>query len=886
MLRRFWSRLNILLGGNRFRKELDEELSFHIDCLAQDLIKEGMAPSEARRQARIRVGSVERVKSRSREERGLDLVDEAARHFRFALRGLVRSPLHSTTFILTLALCIGLGTAAISVVDAVLWRPLPYPAPQQLAHAVLYDTSFGKSPGNTAVDGWTWERIRDEGEPLDRAVYSGWVQGVNLSTDEAAAYVQQQRIGAGFFKVLGVMPAQGREFDAAEDLPGGPPVAILSNDLWARTFNGDPDILGSTIRLKGEAHTVVGIMPADFRYHEEADVWTPLRPNTQGEGSGTNYAVLVRVPQGMSLGEAEARVASIAPPESNREDAPERSMGLVSLDQALSAGVQLPMLILLGSIALMLIVGCANLAGLQIARSLARRSEMATRQALGSGSAVLVRQMVVENLLLGLIGGAVGVVVAYVAMSPLEAMVQTNFGTWQSVHLDGRALGAAFAITSTATLLFGMVPVLQVANPNIQRILVTGSRSVVGGGSHLLRKTLLVGQVAMVTALLFGAGLLVRSYGHLDGLDPGFDPQGILTVQLSLDDARYAESENVLRLFEESLRGIREIPGVTSAAVALTLPYERPLNLPFTMPWYEPEDRRVTNAVYVTPEFIEVMGIPLLRGRGFEGGDREGAPMVALANQAFVDANLEGRGDLGNSVAMNFAPDGVEIVGVVGNVQQKTGGWGGISQPVWETPTLYLAAAQTSSGFFRGIHVWFSPSWIIKTGAGADLSGQVTRALAQVDPDLPMARTASLSEVMERAFSRQRFEAVFLIAVAALSLLLAGIGLYGIVAHEVLERRAEMGLRMALGSTPSGAVWTAGSSGLRLTLLGLVLGAVLAVGVSRVMTHMIWGVSPFDPVALVAIIGVLAALASTASFVPAARIGRMDPARALREGQT
>jgi hypothetical protein len=258
--------------------------------------------------------------------------------------------------------------------------------------------------------------------------------------------------------------------------------------------------------------------------------------------------------------------------------------------------------------------------------------------------------------------------------------------------------------------------------------------------------------------------------------------------------------------------------------------------------------------------------------------------MVVLANQAFVDANLEGRGDLGTSVSMNFAPDGVEIVGVVGNVQQSAG-WGGISQPVWETPTLYLPAAQTSSGFFQGIHVWFSPSWIIRANAGADLPIQVARALARVDADLPTARMASLSEVMERAFSRQRFEAAFLLVVAALSLLLAGIGLYGIVAHEVLERKSEMGLRMALGSTPGGAVWTAGASGVRLTFLGLMVGGVLAVGVSRVMTHMIWGVSPFDPLALLVVLGALAVLAAAASFLPAARVGRMDPAQILREGE-
>ena len=885
MFRRLKNRLRLLLFGDRFRRELDEEMAFHIERLTEDLVLGGMDPKEARREARLRFGSVERVQSRTREERGLASADELSRNLRFAIRGLARGPLHAATFILTLALCIGFGTAAFSVVDAVLWRPLPYPAPGQLAHAVLFHTSFGKSPGNTAVDGLTWERIRDEGEPLDRAVYSAWVQGVNLTTAEAAAYVQQQRVGAGFFRTLGVLPALGREFEVEEDILGGPPVAILSHGLWSRTFDADPVILGETIRLKGEAHTVVGIMPSDFSYHDKAEVWTPLRPNSQGEGSGTNYAILVRIPQGMSFAEAEARVASIAPPQSSGEDSPERRMGLVPLEEALSAGVRLPMLILLGSIALMLIVGCANLAGLQIARSLARRSEMATRQALGGGAGALVRQLVVENILLGSLGGVLGILVAYACLGPLGAMVQANFGTWQSVGLDGRALLAALGITTLATLLFGLVPVLQVANPDIHRVLVSGSRRMMGGGGHALRKTLLVGQVAMVTALLFAAGLLVRSYGHLEGLDPGFDPHGVLTMQLSLDDARYAEAETVLNLFQESLDGIGEIPGVTSAAVTLTLPYERPLNLPFSLPWDEPENRRVTNAVYVTPEFFETLDVPLLQGRSLEVADRAGAPMVAVVNQAFVEANFDGREPLGTPVAMNFAGDGgLEIVGVVGNVQQSAG-WGPSSQPVWETPTLYLAAAQTGSGFFRGIHVWFSPNWIIRAETpGPDFSLQVARVLARVDPDLPVARVTALSEVMEQAFARQRFEAAFLIVVAALALLLAGIGLYGIVAHEVLERRTEMGLRMALGATPGKAVWVAGVGGLRLTLLGLALGGALAVWVSRILVHLIWGVAPFDPMTLGALLVLLGSLALAASFVPASRVGRMDPAQILREG--
>lgn len=886
MFPRIRNRIALLLRGFRFRKELDEEMAFHIQCLTDDLIRDGMDPKQARREASIRFGSREGVQDRSREVQGMAIVDETARNIHFALRGMARSPLFSSTFILTLALCIGLGTAVFSVVDAVLWRPLPYPSPDQLAHAVLYDPGYGKRPGNTSVDGRSWERIRDEAGMVDRAVYSGWIRGVNLSTDAAAAYVGQQRVGAGYFRTLGVLPQMGREFQAAEDVPGGPPVAILSYGLWSRTFGEDPEILGSTIRLKGEAHTVVGIMPPGFMSPAEADVWTPLRASTAGEGGGANYAILVRVPPEMSVEEADARLASIQPPASTREDTPEYRFGLVSLDEAQTAGLRLPLMVLLGAIGLMLVVGCANLAGLQIARSLARRAEVATRQALGSGTGALARQMVAENVILGLLGGLAGLAVCLFAMEGLEVLVQAHFDTWQEVHLDGRVLSAALGLTALATLLFGLAPVLQVRKPGIMRILLSGSRGVVGKGGHLMRKMLLVGEVTMVTTLLFAAGLLVRSYGHLEGLEPGFDPQGVLTVQFSLDDARYAEAENIEGLFRESLANLREIPGVASASVALTLPYERPLNLPFRLPGDDEQATpRVANVVYITPGFFETLGVPLLRGRVLHEGDRAGAPFVAVANQAFVEEHFQEQSAMGTPVRMGFGGgEGVEIVGVVGNVLQRAG-WGAGTTPVWETPTLYLASAQASDGFMRQIHVWFSPSWIVRGAASQpELAAQVTRAFRAVDAELPVARMASLQEVMDEAFARERFEAAFLLVVAGFALLLAGIGLYGIVAHEVLERRAEMGLRMALGATPGQTVWTTGLSGVLVTFMGLLLGGALAVPVGRVMVGLVYGVTPFDPLTMGMLVGVLALFSTVASFVPAARIGRTDPAEILREG--
>ncbi|MGD8869028.1 MAG: ADOP family duplicated permease [Gemmatimonadales bacterium] len=883
MLNRLRSALHALFHGARFRRELDDEIAFHIDSLTDDLIRSGLDPREARRQARLRFGSPEGVQARSREARGVALADEAWRNLRFTLRGMLRAPLLTGTFVLTLGLCIGAGTAVFSVVDAVLWRPLPYPDPDRLALAVFYNPAQGIQPGRNAVDGAAWERIRDNTDVLERAVFSDWPAGVNLTADDAAAYVQQQRVSAGFFRTLGVPPLIGREFESSEDRPGGPAVAILSHQLWRSTFDGDPEIVGRTIRLKGEAHTVVGVMPAGFQSSFPADVWTPLRPSRSGEGSGTNYKVLIRIPPGMSWEEADARIGAIEPATSSQGDAPDIRLGLVPLNDALTADMQQPLLLLLGAVLLMLLVGCANLAGLQITRSLARRPEIATRQAIGGGAGAILRQMITENLALGALGGLIGIGIASLAVGGLEALVQTHFDTWQTIHLDGRALVAAFALTATATLLFGLAPVLQVRGFDVRGVLAGGARTVVGGGGHRLRKAFLVGEVALVTALLFGAGLLVRSYGYLDRMDPGFDAAGVLTVRLSMDDARYASARDVNRFLDETLAAIQRQPEVRSAAVALSLPYERPLNMPFKIVGIEdpPGRYRIANVVYVTPGFFETLGIPLLRGRDLELADGASAPAVVVANQAFVEANLSDVTPIGSR--LTFAGREWEVVGVAGNVQQSGSGWGS-GQPIWKSPTLYIPAAQASDGFFQGIHIWFSPSWLVKTnGDPAFLATTITNAIHDVAPDMPVARVALLSDIVDRALARQRFEALFLLIVAGFALLLAVVGLYGIVANEVVERTSEIGLRMALGATPGKAIWAIGTPGLRLMLFGLVAGGIATAIAAPWIGRLTWGVVTYDPVTMSFVVVFLAFLGAVASFVPASRIARLEPSRILRD---
>ncbi len=843
----------------------------------------GMPPGAGRPNARRRFGAAEPVRARSRGAPDSAWLDETARNVRFALRAMARSPVLTGAFVLTLALCIGFGTAVFSAVDSMLWRPLPYPDADRLALAGLHDAERGALEGQVGVDGATWIRIRDEADGFETAVYSGWVKGVNLSTHESARFVLQQRVSAGFFATLGVAPFMGREFTAAEDVPNGSPVAVLSHGLWTESFGADAAILGRAVRLKGELHTVVGVMPKGFRSDQAADVWTPLRASTAGEGSGTNYNALVRLPEGMTWEEARARFAAIEPPPGGAGGVARR-FGLIPLEDALSAGLRLPLLVLLGAVGLLILVGCANLAGVQVSRAVARETEMSTRRALGGGTGALVRQLLAENAVLGLLGGALGLGVATLTLGGLELLFRANLGATEAMALDGRAFAVAFGLTFLATFVFGIVPVPQLRRTDALRLLVSGTRGIVGGTGRTVRRALLVGQVAVVTVLLFGAVLLARSYGHLATLEPGFDPRGVTTVQLSLDDARYADAEAASSLFDGTVRDLRDLPDVSHAAVALSLPYERPLNMPFRVGGDDGAGSpRLTNLVYVTPGFFETLDVPVRDGRSLTEADRYDAAPVAVVNQAFVDAYLDGRRAPGMRIDLQTGAGEVEIVGVVADVLQGGAGWGS-SAPVWTAPTAYVPVSQVAGAFLRQIHVWFSPSWVIRApGASPGLQGSIAGVFESWDRELPIARSVSLEEVMAEAFAGPRFQAVFLLVVAGFALLLAAVGLYGIVAQEAVRRRREMGVRMALGVSPGRAVLHAGLSGMRLAAAGLVLGGVLAAAAGRVLGSLVWGVSTSDPVTFLLLLSAIGGLTAVASFVPAARLGRLHPATVLRE---
>jgi predicted permease len=880
-VRSWWRALS---GQSRLAGEMASEMDSHMERYAADLIARGMEPGEARRRARIEFGSAAAAVEECREAVGLRWPDEFSRDLRYAARVLRKSPTFTAAAVATLALCIGANTAIFSVVDAVLLRPLPYPQPERLFSVARHFQGKGSESYQTNLWGSAWEAVRDNAAYVDAAVFSDGSMGVNFAAGGGVEYVKQQRVSAGFFRVLGITPLIGREFSVDEDRQGGPAVTMLSYALWKRVFRADPAIVGQAVTLRGEPHTIVGVLPANFQSIVPADLWTPLQPSRTGEGGGSNYAVVARLRAGVTWAQANGQMEAIGAPLLRQygQD-PSTRLQLISFQRGLTEYVRQPLLILWAAVGLVLLIGCVNIAGLLLARAAGRTREMATRLALGSGRAALIRQMLAESVVLGLSGGVAGVSLGWLGVKALKALMPASLNVWQAVELDWRVLAATACASIAAGILFGLYPALAASRLEIRAALGEAGRAVAGSRNPWPRRLLVAGEVALGVVLLVGAGLLIRTFAHLRGLDPGFDAHNVITAKLSLQDARYATSQSVNRLFDQSLARMRELPGVDSAAVALSLPYERALNTGFRRldgPHVDTESQ-ITNMFYVTPEYFRVLRIPLLRGRVFTAADSSTAAPAAVVSEAFVRMYMSGEDALGRHLDLGGG-ERRQIVGVVGDVQQKSG-WGD-GAPTAAMPDIYIPATQVDDKSMQMVHVWLSPSWIVRSSGPAEgVIAGMQRALESVDPRLPFAGFHSMEDVRYRALAQERFQAVLLGALAGLALLLAAVGIYGLIANSVAERTRELGIRLALGATVPQAMRAVALPGVALALAGVIVGSVLAGFASQLLRHLVWGVRPGDPLTFAAVGLVLLGVAAAASFLPALRVTRLNPAETLRQ---
>ena len=804
---------------------------------------------------------------------------------RFALRQFRNSPGLALVILATLGLAIGANTAVYSVLNAVLFRSVPYPEPDRLATVVSTYTGHGHASENDSQTGSQFLLIRDAAPGLDTAAYSG-EGGVNFTAGSHPEYIQQQRVSAGFFRVLGIQPQYGREFTRAEDVPGGPALAVLSYRFWQRVFHGDPQAIGRTIMLRGEPYTVIGVMPQSFRASAPVDVWTPLRPSPRGEGSGSNYGAIARLKPGVSWPEANGQLAAIGRvlQDTGRSNA---SRGvvfgerLVPYQQGLTGPVRTELLLTWGAVLVVLLIGCVNIAGLLLARSRSRRREIATRMAVGGRRRQIVRQLLVESVVLALGGCLVGIAAGSFAIDGLKRMGASSFELWHPIALDWRVMLAMLAIAVATGVVFGIAPALAASRVDIRSVLVEGGRGSAGGRSHWSRGALVVAEVALSLVLLVSAGLLVRTLSYLRNLSPGFDPRNVVAAEASLQDKRYETSAAVNRLFRDTLEGLRRIPGVDSAAVALTLPYERPLNDGFRTVDGADREMHMAEWVYATPGYFAAMRIPILRGREFRESDNADGARVVVVSQSFA-ARYFSKGDaLGHHVLCGR--DTCEIVGIAGDVEQHSGLTGG-EGPISIEPTAYMPAAQTADAYFKLVHTWFSPKWVIRTsGPMLGLEARIQNAIAAVDPQLPVAHFRTVDDLRGVYTTDQRYLALLFSVLAALAVLLAAIGLYGLIGRGIVERQHEIGVRLALGATAEQTMLDAMRPGLLLGVAGVALGSVLSLATARLLKSLIWGVRTTDPTTLLATAAILLLVTVMASLVPALRILRLDPAETLRE---
>jgi len=802
-------------------------------------------------------------------------------NLRFAVRQLWRNPGFTVTVVLTLALSIGANTAIFSVVNALLLKRLPYSHPERMG--TIYTRVTGPMGWDERhhVNGEQWELLRDNVPSLIAAVSATRTSGVNLHADSQVQYLHAGRVSAHYFDVLAIHPIIGRTFSDAEDLPHGAKTAILSYGLWRNGFGSDPNISGKNILLKGEPYTVVGVLPDGVTIPLDADVYTTLQASRDGEGGGTNFDLITRLRDGATWQQADAeinRAWSLRTVRYELQDNPGAQVTYYSvpLQKGETATLRPQVLALMLAAGIILLIACANLAGLTLVRMLRRTSEVATRLALGASRWQIQKQFWVETLLLAFVGGIAGIAVGFVTLRGLLQLLPEHFFPVADVPLDARVLAFTVLISLLTSVLFGMIPAVTGLRYDLRSAIA--SRSTGSADQMGLRQALLAGEVALTVVLLASSGLLIRTLVHLQTLSPGFDSTGVMTAKASLDDTRFHDSAAFRKLLDASIAAMRQIPGVQHAAVGLSLPYERTLNSGVMLSDSKESGQQVmTGEAYITPDYFGALQIPILMGRAFTDADGPNSQQVAIVNQTFVRKFFHGASPLGHYVDKDKM-----IVGVVEDVAIEPGL--DPTAPLSAEELMYIPATQVDAQSLSLLHIWFQPSWIVRTAGPVEgLTAQMQRALAGVDPNLPFSGFYRMNDLLAKTLATQRVEVALLSTMAGLALLLSAVGIFALVANIVAQKTREIGIRMALGSTIQQAMVNIGGPGVQASGLGLILGLVLCAGALRAMRSVLYGVGVYDIPTILCVILILAAVTVIAGTVPTLRIARIDPAQTLRD---
>ncbi len=876
------NRLRALCCAEQIHHEIDEEMRFHVDMRTNENIRRGMTAEDARRDAERRFGHLTHIKEQGYEVRGGGWLETLWQDVRYGVRMLVKNPSFTLVAVLALALGIGANTAIFSVVNAVLLRPLQYPNAERIV-AIQELNEKGSRVQVTPANFLDWRAQNTVFEHL-AAIFA---RTANLIAGDESERIDLAMTSADFFQVFGVQPQLGRFFMPEEERAGHDAVAVLSYGLWQRRFGGDPSLIGKGIMLDGQPYTVVGVAPASFQYPDKTEVWIPpfqLVPTISAQmnierarGFGFLSAVGLLKPR-VAVKQAHDEMTAITArlrqqyPDTNNN----RFNRVVSLQTHLVGETSTALLLLLGAVALLLLIACANVANLLLARAASRQKEIAVRLALGATRLRLVRQFLVESVLLAFVGGVVGLLLGWWGIDLMQGLLPVDFPRAQGIGVDLRVLGFTLLVSLGTGIVFGLAPALQSTNPDINESLKETARDSAGGARrNRMRSLLIICEVALSLVLLIGAGLLFRSFLHLQAVELGFRPQSVLTFRLSPAGANFRQDPQYSAFYDQVSERIKALPGVDAVGVINTLPLVKGPTSAFRVdgrPLLARDKWPGVNYRSVSPDYFRAINVPILKGRALDAHDNVSAPLAILVNQSLVRRDFAGEEPLGKRINLGGTrPDGqpiwFEIVGVVADVRSLELN----SEP---TPEIYTSYLQDP---FAGM------SYVVRSQVEPEsLIPAMREAVRQIDKAQPVAEVRELEQIVSEAASQPRFNTLLLSIFASVALLLVAAGIYGVMSYSVTQRTHEIGVRMALGAQTRDVIKLIVGQGIRLTLVGLAFGLVCAFALTRVMATLLYGVKPTDPSTFASGALLLTVVALLACYLPARRATKVDPLVALR----
>jgi len=900
MLSKLRTRLRALLRKSEMERELDEELRYHIEQQTEQNIRLGMNPEEARYAARKAFGGVEQAKERSRDARGVRLIENIWQDLRYGARMLAKSSSFTLTAVLTLALGIGANTAIFSVVDKALLESLPYPDPDRIVQLMHFSPSWALGELANTASVPEFIVFREQRQVFQEIAAYDSVKGVNLIGAEPPEILRAIHVSADYFRLFGAPIEIGRAFSADEDRPGGPHLVVISNGLWHRRFGGDRGLVGQFLSLGGEPYVVIGVLGSGFTADSSAEILLPLQADPESTNPAHVIRVAARLKPGVMLAEAKAQMQLAH--EMFRLKFPNWNSSMISLESFTAeplgdvtvGEVRRPLLVLLGAVGLVLLIACANVANLLMARATGRRREMAIRAALGASRQRIISQTLIEGLLLSLTGGALGLLLGYAGVRALLGVRPADMPRISSaVSLDWRVLAFTLLLSVSTGIIFGILPAFSDGSKMQASAVLweSGARTGSGVRQRRARSILVIAEVALALILLAGAGLLIRTFWALRTVDPGFEAHNVLTIEMSLSGTPFQTAPSVAQLIREAERRIESLPGVGAVAATYSLPLENRFGGPVAIEGL-PNDSYVTSLCYVSQRYFEVFRIPLLHGRVFTDRDDDQAPAVALINQAMAEGRSEFRwsstfpwrkGDplgervtVGKGMGTPFEDHTRQIIGVVGEVRDL-----GLNRN--PPPMMYLPIGQLTDGMARMISGDLPIRWVIQTRTERySLRVDIERELRAASGGLPVAHIRSMEQVVGESIARNRFSMILLTVFAGLALVLGVIGVYGVMTYAVQHRTKEIGIRVALGARPQDIRRMVMLEGMRLALIGVLLGIVGALELTPLMASMLYGVQPSNPTVLTLAAVLLCAVALFAAYIPARRATRVDPMLVLR----